>query len=191
MSTSCEFEPRTRRRALVLDPREGARDDYDTRSGRRLVAVGFGATAMADAPWTVVVEGKNVSERKLADHAAGEVVATSVRVSSNTHYRSAHSGGGSDAPDDRSGRGSLQLFLRGRKSRHYRGRKLGNVRISRQAAFEPSSSARGPTAAWYARRSPNRSDRRPARWCTLRQANPRTSDPVRPRSANPWPHSEY
>ena len=44
----------------------------------------FGAHAMADAPWTVVVDGGgNVTERKLSNHAAGAVLAPSVHVLSS------------------------------------------------------------------------------------------------------------
>jgi len=50
-------------------------------------AVAFGTPnfAMADKPWTVVVDGKgNVEERKLGDHDPGQVLSSSVRVTSNT-----------------------------------------------------------------------------------------------------------
>jgi len=50
-------------------------------------AVAFGSNnfAMADKPWTLVVDGKgNVEERKLGDHDPGTVLASSVRVTSNT-----------------------------------------------------------------------------------------------------------
>ena len=44
----------------------------------------FGAHAMADAPWTVVVDGSGaVSEKLLADHAAGSALAASVVVRSS------------------------------------------------------------------------------------------------------------
>jgi len=47
--------------------------------------VGFGARAMADAPWTVIVDGSGkVSERKLADHAGGTEIQSTVTVVS-TH----------------------------------------------------------------------------------------------------------
>ena len=47
--------------------------------------VGFGASAMADEPWSVVVDGEGtVTERKLANHAAGTLLDTSVKVVSNS-----------------------------------------------------------------------------------------------------------
>jgi hypothetical protein len=47
--------------------------------------VGFDAENMGDAPYTIVVDGNgNVDERKLADHAAGEVLPPSLQVLSNT-----------------------------------------------------------------------------------------------------------
>eukprot|EP00756_Hemistasia_phaeocysticola_P032008 Hpha_TRINITY_DN16387_c2_g1::TRINITY_DN16387_c2_g1_i3::g.62124::m.62124 len=47
--------------------------------------VGFGAHNMADAPWTVVVDGNGtVSEHKLANHAAGTQLAPSVKVLSHS-----------------------------------------------------------------------------------------------------------
>ena len=48
--------------------------------------VGFGAQAMADLPWTIIVEGGNgsVTERKLANHAGGTELPTSVKVLSST-----------------------------------------------------------------------------------------------------------
>jgi len=49
------------------------------------VAFGSPNFAMADKPWTLVVDGKgNVDERKLGDHDPGTVLASSVRVTSNT-----------------------------------------------------------------------------------------------------------
>eukprot|EP00462_Mataza_sp_D1_P020249 CAMPEP_0175139606 /NCGR_PEP_ID=MMETSP0087-20121206/11003_1 /TAXON_ID=136419 /ORGANISM="Unknown Unknown, Strain D1" /LENGTH=748 /DNA_ID=CAMNT_0016422649 /DNA_START=31 /DNA_END=2277 /DNA_ORIENTATION=- len=46
--------------------------------------VGFGASAMADTPWTIVVDGTGtVSERKLANHDAGTALPASVKVVSN------------------------------------------------------------------------------------------------------------
>jgi hypothetical protein len=46
---------------------------------------GFGAKAMSDAPWTVIVDGKGaVSERKLSNHAAGSILTPTVTVVSNT-----------------------------------------------------------------------------------------------------------
>jgi len=50
-------------------------------------SVAFGSTnfAMADKPWTLVVDGKgNVEERKLGDHDPGTVLASSIKVTSNT-----------------------------------------------------------------------------------------------------------
>lgn len=45
---------------------------------------GFGARTMADASWTVVVDGAGaVTERKLAKHAAGSVLTPSITVESN------------------------------------------------------------------------------------------------------------
>ena len=47
--------------------------------------VGFGAHAMGDLPWTVVVDGKGeVSERKLANHLPGSVLKASVQTISNS-----------------------------------------------------------------------------------------------------------
>jgi len=48
--------------------------------------VGFGAQAMEDLPWTIVVDGNNgtVTERKLANHAGGRLLPISVKVVSNT-----------------------------------------------------------------------------------------------------------
>merc|ERR1712096_78821 len=47
--------------------------------------LGFGAHAMLDAPWTIVVDGTGtVSEYKLASHAPGTVLNTTVNVISNT-----------------------------------------------------------------------------------------------------------
>jgi hypothetical protein len=47
-------------------------------------AVGFFAQDMADQPYTVVVDGKGgVSERQLGNHAAGSVLAPSIKVVSN------------------------------------------------------------------------------------------------------------
>ena len=46
--------------------------------------VGFSAELMADQPWTVIVEGTKVSERKLAKHMPGALLAPSVAVLSNT-----------------------------------------------------------------------------------------------------------
>lgn len=47
--------------------------------------VGLGATLMADMPYTIVVDGKGaVTERKLANHAPGSILATSVKIVSNT-----------------------------------------------------------------------------------------------------------
>merc|ERR1711970_301808 len=49
------------------------------------VAFGSPNFAMADKPWTLVVDGKgNVEEWKLGDHDPGTVLASSVRVTSNT-----------------------------------------------------------------------------------------------------------
>merc|ERR1711962_184643 len=49
------------------------------------VAFGTPNFAMADKPWTLVVDGKgNVEERKLGDHDPGQVLSSSVRVTSNT-----------------------------------------------------------------------------------------------------------
>merc|ERR1712012_870445 len=49
------------------------------------VAFGSPNFAMADRPWTLVVDGKgNIEERKLGDHDPGQVLSSSVRVSSNT-----------------------------------------------------------------------------------------------------------
>lgn len=46
---------------------------------------GFGAHVMADAPWTVVVDGAGaVTERQLGNHQAGTVLAPSVKVVSNS-----------------------------------------------------------------------------------------------------------
>jgi hypothetical protein len=46
--------------------------------------VGFGAKAMPDFPWAIVVDGSGgVSERKLGDHAAGTLLQPSVKVVSN------------------------------------------------------------------------------------------------------------
>lgn len=42
---------------------------------------GFGAHAMEDAPWTIIVDGQGaVSERKLGNHEAGQLLAPSVTV---------------------------------------------------------------------------------------------------------------
>lgn len=47
--------------------------------------VGFGAQAMADLPWTIVIDGNgNVTERKLSNHAGGKLLPTSIKVLSNT-----------------------------------------------------------------------------------------------------------
>ena len=47
--------------------------------------VGFGAQAMADLPWTIVIDGNgNVTERKLSNHAGGKLLAASIKVLSNT-----------------------------------------------------------------------------------------------------------
>jgi len=47
--------------------------------------IGFGAHAMADLPWTVVVDGTGkVSERNLAKHAGGTLLNASLTVVSNT-----------------------------------------------------------------------------------------------------------
>merc|ERR1712012_633752 len=49
------------------------------------VAFGSPNFAMADRPWTLVVDGKgNIEERKLGDHDPGTLLASSVRVTSNT-----------------------------------------------------------------------------------------------------------
>jgi len=49
------------------------------------VAFGSPNFAMADKPWTLVVDGKgNIEERKLGDHDPGTLLASSVRVTSNT-----------------------------------------------------------------------------------------------------------
>ena len=48
--------------------------------------IGFGAQTMANRPWTIVVSGginSTISERKLEDHAAGTILAPSIRVISN------------------------------------------------------------------------------------------------------------
>ena len=43
--------------------------------------VGFGAQAMADLPWTIVIDGNgNVTERKLSNHAGGKLLPTSIKV---------------------------------------------------------------------------------------------------------------
>lgn len=44
--------------------------------------VGFNATAM-DGAYTIIIEGKNVSERKLGDHTEGSLLSSSVTVLSN------------------------------------------------------------------------------------------------------------
>lgn len=47
--------------------------------------VGFNATEMSDLPYTIVIDGTGkVSERKLGNHAAGDVLSTLVQVISNT-----------------------------------------------------------------------------------------------------------
>lgn len=47
--------------------------------------VGFNASAMADAPYTIVVDGDgNVTERKLANHMPGQILENSIDVLSNT-----------------------------------------------------------------------------------------------------------
>eukprot|EP00039_Didymoeca_costata_P022118 m.3773 g.3773 ORF g.3773 m.3773 type:complete len:792 (-) comp2823_c0_seq1:19-2394(-) len=47
--------------------------------------VGFGAQAMLDAPWTIIVDGYgNVSEYKLGNHLAGNQLKPSLTVTSNT-----------------------------------------------------------------------------------------------------------
>ncbi len=48
--------------------------------------VGFNASSMAEAPWTIVIDGKtgHVSERALGMHQAGTLIASSVAVVSNT-----------------------------------------------------------------------------------------------------------
>ena len=52
--------------------------------------VGFGASAMADLPYTLVVDGTGaVQERKLANHDQGAVLAPSVTVVSNTVHKRA------------------------------------------------------------------------------------------------------
>jgi len=49
------------------------------------VAFGSNNFAMADKPWTLVVDGKgNVEERKLGDHDPGTVLSSSIKVTSNT-----------------------------------------------------------------------------------------------------------
>lgn len=46
--------------------------------------IGFGATLMADSPYAIIVDGAGtVTERKLANHAAGAVLSPSVKVLSN------------------------------------------------------------------------------------------------------------
>lgn len=46
-----------------------------------MVAVGFNAQAMRDAPWTIIVDGTGkVSERKLADQSSGRELAPSVKI---------------------------------------------------------------------------------------------------------------
>jgi hypothetical protein len=48
-------------------------------------AAGFFAQNMNDAPYTIVVDGAgNVTERRMANHAAGTLLATSIKVISNT-----------------------------------------------------------------------------------------------------------
>lgn len=51
----------------------------------RWFGVGFGAHTMSDKPWAIVADGHGaVTERKLADHAAGTLLPTSVAVVENT-----------------------------------------------------------------------------------------------------------
>jgi hypothetical protein len=46
--------------------------------------VGFNASSMSDAPYTIVVEGEKITERKLANHMPGEPLQSSITVISNT-----------------------------------------------------------------------------------------------------------
>ena len=47
--------------------------------------MGFNAGAMKDLPYAIIIDGEGkVTERKLADHGPGTVLATSIRVVSNT-----------------------------------------------------------------------------------------------------------
>ena len=46
--------------------------------------VGFNASAMADQPYTITIEGSTITERKLANHMSGEPLASSIIVLSNT-----------------------------------------------------------------------------------------------------------
>ena len=62
VSLALDAKPGPSRRATITV--SGPADDW--------FGVGFGALAMADAPWAVIVDGEGaVTERKLADH--GEV----------------------------------------------------------------------------------------------------------------------
>lgn len=46
--------------------------------------VGFNAQLMQDAPYTIIVEGEKVSERKLGKHVAGQLLTPSITILSNT-----------------------------------------------------------------------------------------------------------
>ena len=46
--------------------------------------VGFNASAMADQPYTITVEGETITERKLANHMPGSPLSPSITVISNT-----------------------------------------------------------------------------------------------------------
>merc|ERR1712100_335669 len=65
---------------------DGAKTATITISGPSDVwfGVGFGATQMADAPYAIIVDGNGkATERKLASHAPGDQLQTSVSVKSN------------------------------------------------------------------------------------------------------------
>lgn len=46
-------------------------------------AVGFNASTMEDTPYTIVVSDKNITERKLSDHAAGTELKSSLKILSD------------------------------------------------------------------------------------------------------------
>ena len=70
---------------LTVSAKQGVTITMSGPSDGKWFGVGFDTISMANAPYTIVVDGAGkVTERVLADHAAGIVLNTSVKVVSNT-----------------------------------------------------------------------------------------------------------